>query len=227
MKRPEIRELIATELGPFLQKEFGMVRVGSKSELIFRATTQEDHAHATPVLLFLLTGSDFSYDLEAFFILSHLGVARELRMDMKGRKHYSLLSVLDVVLDGKLRNQTFEFNKESELLQHIEEFKQLLLTKGRPYWDYYVVIQNIEVHLNKMPLENLEYAPDPFSRALKGFVLANWIGHPDLHGLAEQYVEYLGRKNVSSSIPIDAIPQFLKLANRLIEKVEGENGLGS
>lgn len=75
MKKKEVREIIEKVMFPFLQAEFGMSRVREGSNHIF-AKLDVDVECASPVLLIIVTGSEFGYRVSPILSMSSKAVDR-------------------------------------------------------------------------------------------------------------------------------------------------------
>lgn len=215
MKKKEVREIIEEVMFPFLQAEFGMSRVREGSNHIF-AKLDVGADCASPVLLILVTGSEFGYGISPILSMSSKAVDRP--GNVQSKKTHSLVYAVYERMRGKDTRYTFECTTEEELRAYLDDLMTFLKTDGRKFWERFSTLASIERYLNADPSTPVEYGFRGNSRAKDGITLAKMMGRTDLDELEAGYLRLFEHPHYKGELPPSAITEFLEYSKWLRER---------
>ncbi|MFN8395351.1 MAG: hypothetical protein U0176_11970 [Bacteroidia bacterium] len=214
MKKKEVREILEGVMFPFLQAEFGMSRVRDGSDHIFAKLDVEIDC-ASPVLLILVTGSEFGYRVSPILSMSSKTVDRP--GNVRSKKRHDLLNAIYERMRGKDTRYTFVFTTEEELRAYLDELMAFLKTEGRKFWERFATLASIERYLNADPTIPVEYGFVGTARAKDALTLAKMMGRTDLEELEAAYLKLFEHPRQKGLVTPNAIKEFLEYSKWLRE----------
>lgn len=215
MKKKEVREIIEEVMFPFLQAEFGMSRVREGSNHIF-AKLDVDADCASPVLLILVTGSEFGYGISPILSMSSKAVDRP--GNVRSKKRHDLLNGIYERMRGKDTRYTFSCTTEEELRAYLDDLMTFLKTDGRKFWERFSTLASIESYLNADPSIPVEYGFVGTSGAKDGVTLAKMMGRPNLEELETAYLKLFEHPPRKGLVPPNAIKELQEFSKQLRER---------